>query len=422
MTVTAQEQLNEILEELAKSLDIPDELHEEAVRKYEELGHWLEERDSAIGRREPKIYSQGSFQLGTVIKPLSDLDEYDIDLVYERDIRKGSTSQLQLKAEAGVHLESFVDFLTASHRDAPQLEPGRRCWTLNYPDQFHMDVLPAIPNDEQRAAGLRRSETSIEITDHSVRNWHTSNPAGYADWFRNQMLVELRHVKERYARNAFFAKSIVVNEAMVKNAAEMVPDYKVKTPLQQAIQILKRHRDIHFKGDDGNRPASIIITTLAAKAYQNNASLLETLILLVRDMPKHIESREIGGVAVSVVMNPVNDLENFADRWQDEKHPERELRFRGWLEKVRSDIADALKGGGIPRVVNQLGASFGESMILKAAGNLGQAMLKHSTSGGLSMVKGTGSLVVASQTAPSIATTPVRRHTFYGDSINHENP
>ena len=30
---------------------------------------------------------------------------------------------------------------------------------------------------------------------------------------------------------------------------EDVPEYKVKTPLQQAIQILKRHRDIMFVKD-----------------------------------------------------------------------------------------------------------------------------------------------------------------------------
>ena len=183
MTTSARAQLGDLLEQVAKSLDIPAELHEEAVRKYEEVGHWLEEKDMENGRREPQVYPQGSFRLGTVIRPISDKDEYDIDLVYERDLRKESISQKKLKHEAGEHLSSFVEYLKESHREAPKLEEGSRCWTLEYPDQFHMDMLPAIPNDEGRAAGGVRAETKILITDKGLHEWQLSNPIGYAEWF-----------------------------------------------------------------------------------------------------------------------------------------------------------------------------------------------------------------------------------------------
>ena len=43
---------------------------------------------------------------------------------------------------------------------------------------------------------------------------------------------------------------------------EDVPTYRVKTPLQMAIQLLKRHRDIYFQNNNENAPISIIITTL----------------------------------------------------------------------------------------------------------------------------------------------------------------
>ena len=79
----ARSQLSDLLEQVAQSLDIPDHIHEEAVKKYGEVGHWLEEHDQENGRREPLIYPQGSFRLGTTIRPMSDQDEYDIDLVYE---------------------------------------------------------------------------------------------------------------------------------------------------------------------------------------------------------------------------------------------------------------------------------------------------------------------------------------------------
>ena len=178
MGTPANAQLSDLLEQVAKSLDIPAELHDEAVRKYEMLGHWLEEKDKENGRREPQVYPQGSFRLGTVVRPINDSDEYDIDLVYERDLRKDSTRKEQLKQEAGEHLRSFVAYLDKSHREAPKLEEGSRCWTLDYPDQFHMDLLPAIPNDDGRAAGGDWAETKILITDKELHEWQHSNPIG----------------------------------------------------------------------------------------------------------------------------------------------------------------------------------------------------------------------------------------------------
>lgn len=419
MTATARSQLGDLLEQVAKSLDIPEELHEGAVRKYEEVGHWLEEKDADNGRREPRIYPQGSFRLGTVIHPISDKDDYDIDLVYERDIRKGSTSQEQLKKEAGEHLNSFVEYLRESHREPPKLKEGSRCWTLEYPDQFHMDMLPAIPDDEGRSAGGDRAETKILITDTGLHKWQHSNPIGYSEWFKEQMKVQFLEIRAAMAREELRANGSVLNEEMVKAAAEKVPEYKVKTPLQRAIQILKRHRDFFFQADKDNRPASIILNTLAAKAYSNESNLVDALLNLVRRMPEYIVHRYENGKLVSWVPNPVNHEENFADRWQDEEHPNREQNFRDWLKNVNNDLTAAILGGGIHKVINLLGASLGESVVTKAAADLGHAFRQQSQFGRLGMTMGTGAIVTGAVASDSV--TPVRRHTFYGDNNQDEN-
>ncbi len=418
MTTGTRDQLSDLLEQVARSLDIPDNVHEEAVRKYDELGHWLEEKDKEQGRREPRIYPQGSFLLGTVVRPISDEADYDIDLVYERDLRKSSITQQQLKDEAGEHLESFVDFLKASHREAPELEPGRRCWTLQYPDQFHMDVLPAIPNDDRRENGGKVDATAIHITDVDLHEWLHSNPIGYGEWFKERMMQQLQEKRAQLARTELRAKGMMITEGMVKEAAARVPEYKVKTPLQRAVQILKRHRDVHFKDDSDNRPASIILTTLAAKSYQNEGNLVDALINLVRGMPEHIEYRMENGKRVSWVPNPVNSEENFADRWQDKDRPDREQKFLIWLQKVEQDIVAALKGGGIQKVVVLLATTLGESVVTKAASAIGLSLFQQAASGNLNMTKGTGSLV--SDGTPG-STTPVRRHTFYGDNETNKD-
>ena len=97
---------------------------------------------------------------------------------------------------------------------------------------------------------------------------------------------------------------------MVYASVDEVPDYKVKTPLQRATQLLKRHRDTMFNGDE-DKPISIIITTISAHAYNGEQTICETLRTILKNMHLFVENRH----GVNWVMNPVNPMENFADKW-----------------------------------------------------------------------------------------------------------
>ncbi len=66
----------------------------------------------------------------------------------------------------------------------------------------------------------------------------------------------------------------------------------MKTTLQRTVQALKRHRDLHFADAPKDKPASIVITTLAARAYRGQGSLFEVLVDVVERMPAFIEDRE----------------------------------------------------------------------------------------------------------------------------------
>ena len=48
-------------------------------------------------------------------------------------------------------------------------------------------------------------------------------------------------------------------------------------PLERSVQILKRRRDVYFYEQDDQATASIILTTLAAEAYQGELSIFETI-------------------------------------------------------------------------------------------------------------------------------------------------
>ena len=77
--MTDKEQLLEnYLLKISENLDISEDMRKKAEQSYRAVGKWLGdcEVDSDV-----KIMPQGSFYLGTVIRPVTDKDEYDIDLV-----------------------------------------------------------------------------------------------------------------------------------------------------------------------------------------------------------------------------------------------------------------------------------------------------------------------------------------------------
>ena len=142
-----------------------------------------------------------------------------------------------------------------------------------------------------------------------------------------------------------------------------MPDYKIKTPLQRSIQILKRHRDVLFNKDDRSKPKSIIITTLSALSYQNESSILESLLNILDKMTNYIENRE----GVTWVPNPVNPLENFAEKWQE--NPEYETIFRDWLQRAKADINKALQQYRVLNMSEVLKDALGEREISEALKN-----------------------------------------------------
>jgi len=387
------EQSGNLLEHLADSLDIPESRYQEAEERYKAVGTWLSKPDSPLAVFKPDIYPQGSFQLGTVVKPVTHEDEYDIDLVCQLQIPIYAITQQELKKKVG-------DRLKANRTYAGMMdEEGRRCWTLNYADsaKFHMDILPSIPDDFEWLLRLgvppNLARYAIRITDKETwdRNpdWPRSNPKGYAEWFKGRMQVIFDY------RRAAMARELRAN-------IEDVPEFKVKTPLQRAIQILKRHRDVHFEKDPDDKPISIIISTLAAHAYNNEANLFDALISIAKGMPRYIMSID----EASWVPNPVNPQENFADKWQE--HPQREVKFRKWLNRVGHDLTRTMELRGIHEVAKHLTSPFGQRAVAEAVESTGHSYRRQRSSGNLKMTSGAGVLGAGGNIS-------VRDHTFYGE-------
>ena len=380
MTSERQFQLDQLIDVAIASFDIPDTMYELAVRRYEDVGFWLSRCAEQRGTTG-EVYPQGSFRLGTVVRPIGPKDQYDIDMVYRRDVGKASISQAKLKADAGTDLQKYV---VRGPEGSPNLEQGKRCWTLIYVSEpFHIDVLPAIPDPD----GIR---DSILLTDVNLREWQHANPIGYSQWFRGRMTEEFMRLRKEAA------------VTMAKMDVEDVPDWRVKkTTLQRTVQALKRHRDIYFQHRAEYRPTSIIITTLAARSYRGAGALYNVLVKVTEDMPRHIEYP----YGVPWIANPVQPEENFADRWRGD--PILRTSFFEWIERAHADFNNLGSKPGVDRSIDIIAKSLGEGAAKAAGANMGQQFTVASRMGRLGLASPTGLLSASPRRAAP-------RHTFHG--------
>lgn len=307
--------LESLLSAIAETLDVPQSAYDDATERYTAVGEWLCRDGSSLQWREPNVYPQGSFAIGTATKPLT-ADDYDLDAVIELAGPKGSWDPAELKTSVGNELK-------ASGVYKPMLEPeGRRCWTLRYSSRgashgFHMDLLPSVPLFAQDGP------TAIAITNRlpsGMVEWRESDPKSYAQWFRRQM----QPLRERRLRTDKIA------------GIEAVPFFETRVPLQYVVQLLKRYRDVLFQNDPDAAPISIIITTLAALAYGGEETITECLFGVLDRIPNFIEQR--GGLIA--IPNPVQPGENFADRWQGDLR--KQTAFLRWVDAA-GKLAQALQ-------------------------------------------------------------------------------
>ncbi|MCK9424301.1 MAG: nucleotidyltransferase [Bacteroidales bacterium] len=403
LTLEQKKQFSEILEEFGNVLDITKDQHEKAEQHYQHIANWLAANDSPLTKFNPQIKPQGSFMLGTMIKPINDGDQLDVDLVCQFEGKMPEWTQFNLKQIVGKRLQDNEII-----KKLIEIPDGRRCWKLNYAEsaRFHMDILPCIVSvgytilyEKAFSAILPDyNALSIRITDKKESNYHTSvnpdewlsrNPFSYGFWFEEKARILTEQVR------------------LMSDSIKPLPGHQSKKlPLQRVVQILKRHRDMMFNGDE-DKPISIIITTLAAQAYQKETNILEALMNVVQRMPSFIEERHSPDTHKSEkwISNPVHMQENFADKWAET--PRKKDNFYKWLAQVQKDILFATQQTGLSLIQDSLKRPFGDKDIAKTFSNYGERLRLLRESGNLKMASGTGIL-------GSIGTT-LGNHSFHGE-------
>lgn len=349
-----------IVTRVLEEIDIPKTAYDKAEARYKSITDWFKSDSSESSRHDPDLYPQGSFRLGTVIKPITPDGEYDLDMGcrLRTGVTKATHAQSELKGLVGRDVERY--------RKAVGIEQAReekhRCWRLHYADElkFHLDVVPSIPDSaqtirmrlEQSGLGQVFAENIARhtggITDDRRYNyrlfhpdWLLSNSEGFALWFEYCMEQQVG-LRDRLLLEARAAK------------VDRLPTYRWKTPLQRAVQLLKRHRDVSFHTDEDGKPASVIVTTLAARAYRGEADVMQALDGILRRMGNLVNQHS------PRVPNPVNPHEDFADRWKE--NPTLEKKFWWWLEKAKRDYDVLGSARPVESLIEQARANFGAAV------------------------------------------------------------
>lgn len=391
--------INYAMDVLASRVRVSQAQYELCEQHFRGITSFLDNSELSI--YHPNLRPQGSMRLGTAVRNLSNELDFDVDIVVELQDLPGTFTPKMLKDAVGKPLKNSERYGKLIH---PR-EGGKRCWTIKYGDGTHADLLPAAVNDDYARAVTRDTFTSyddfgLRITDKTRiweyhyetdrTKWLLSNPIGFAEWFFTMArALEPKHK----ASSMTFVRATV--EPMPKWNAN---DFLV---LQKIICLMKRHRDVMF-GDDKEKPISMIITVLAAKAYAKAApgNLFSTMRAVANGMVAQMEM--VNGRRV--VLNPVNPLEDFTDRWRKSDAGDREKKFYQWVDKLKKDL-EVLSTYNKVQIGLALKEMFGEAAGADTVEELGRKFMEDNRS------KKMTSTGVFSSVAGTIAAKP---NTFYG--------
>lgn len=347
---------------LIKKLDISPTMFKNATEKYKNVAKYLQEHGISAD-----IYPQGSFGIGTVIRPYRDGKDanYDLDCICNINTSKTDTTPKQVKMSVGDTLKESEIYESLLKKEY------ERCWTIEYADiadiGFQLDIVPAVDEDVVSIHNLQSLShtpelisSSIAITDKKGTlsyDWLTSNPKGYKCWFDNINAPFLS-----FNRDVRLSQLFESNRTLYASIEDIPMDMD-RSALQRVIQILKRHRDVYFSRLVSSKrvykPISAIITTVTAQIAQSASpqlSVLELLKYIIQEFQVYEEHLTISHEMFEqrytnkniikkqagkwTILNPANPKDNLADTWNS-GDVQYATYFFQWVQKVKKDFVES---------------------------------------------------------------------------------
>jgi len=288
-------QREELLARIAHELELDSSRRERMEAAYNKVLEVLKRDEIFFKDLDLELYPQGSVRINTTVKPINGGD-FDLDTVLH-------IYDLYSKFDPNKIYNALVRVIENDSYYSTICEKKDRCIRLNFKNDFHIDILPGcmvVESDRNR----------IAIPEKKLKSWSSGNPKGFSEWF-----LTIARAQEEFLLKSF-------SESFIKASVEAEPllnkEIYLKTPLQRAVQLVKRYRDIYFKDKD-YKVSSIVFTTLMGLNYANEETIYDTIdSALYKIKTSYSKALEEGHRFK--ILNPVDKDEDFTDSWTEEHY------------------------------------------------------------------------------------------------------
>ncbi len=238
------------------------------------VGAYLKDRLPGYQKMEP----QGSYALGTLIKPVDDNDEYDADI----QVVMNPNPSWRPKD----YLDAVYDTLRKNETYADKVRRKTRCVTVDYVDEFHLDVVPRVTLGGKH-----------HVCNNTTNEFEETDGTGYRDWFNEKNRITGGNLK-RVVR-------------LLKYLRDHKNNYTVKSILLTTLA-----GNAIYPSDEGTEGVSTVADTLATVL-----SRMDDYLQQHPNMPS--------------IKNPVLSTETFNRHWDQAKYANFSNRVHSHAQTVQ---------------------------------------------------------------------------------------
>ena len=205
--------LDALLADVAIRIQLSPTDHRKAVARYRADQRVDRTRWEPSGRPRDRFYPQGSMAIGAAIASKTTNDEFDLDVVAELDLPLRTTPR------------EVLDLLFLAVNGQPgsryhgKVRRRTRCVTVEYADNMHIDVTPALrrPGTPERESLIfhHRAEAPAELSFRCVANRY-----GFAEWFKQAT------PPDHWFAEAFMARTLTYERALLVKRQRASPYHR----------------------------------------------------------------------------------------------------------------------------------------------------------------------------------------------------